>query len=74
MVERNLYLLFGGVGAVCLPEKVLGQRRAVDDGMVVAVVGTTAAAVVAVVAVPFEKTATTRTTTILPAVTPVQVG
>ena len=61
------------VGTVCYPEKVLGQRRAVNDGMAVAVVETAAAAVAAEAA-PFEKTATARTTTILPAATVVQVG
>ena len=41
--------------------------------MVVAVVGKTAAAVVAAAAAPFEKTATARTRTMLPAATAVQV-
>ena len=40
------------VGTVCQPEKVLGQKRAVSDGMVVAVVGTAAA--VAAAAAPFK--------------------
>ena len=43
------------VGTVCQPEKVLGQRRAVNDGMAVAVVGTAAAAAVAAAAAPLEK-------------------
>ena len=43
--------------------------------MAVAVVGkTAAAAVVAAAAAPFEKNATTRTATMLPAATAVQVG
>ena len=61
------------VGTVCHPEKVLGQGRAVNDGIAVAVVGAAAAAVAAAAA-PFEKTATARTTTMLPAATAVQVG
>ena len=39
------------VGTVCQPEKVLKQRKAVNDGMPVAVVGTAAA--VAAAAAPF---------------------
>ena len=35
----------------------VGQKRAVDVGMVVAVVGTMSAAVVAAAAAPFQKTA-----------------
>ena len=62
------------VGTVCQPEKVLGQRRAVNDGMTVAVVGTAAVAVVAAAAARREKNATALTTTMLPAATAVQVG
>ena len=62
------------VVTVCQPKKVLGQRKAVNDGMAVAVVETAAATAVAAAAAPFEKIATTRTTTMLPAATAVQVG
>ena len=62
------------VGTVCQPEKVLGQRRAVNDGMSVAVVETAAAAAVATAAAPFKKTTTARTTTMLLAATAVQMG
>ena len=61
------------VGTVCQPEKVLGQRRAVNDGMSVAVVETAAAAVAAAAA-PFKKNATARTMTMLLAATAVQMG
>ena len=62
------------VGTVCQPDKGLGQRRAVNGGMAVAVVGTALAVVVSAAAAPLEKTETTRTTTMLSAATAVQVG
>ena len=54
------------VGTVCQPEKVLGQRRAVNNGMVVAVVAAAAA--------PVGKTATDCIKTMLPTATAVQAG
>ena len=54
--------------------KVWAQRRAVNGGMAVAVVGTALAVVVSAAAAPLEKTETTRTTTMLSAATAVQVG
>ena len=63
-----------GTGWYCLPaRKGSGQRRAVNDGMSVAVVETAAAAIAAAAA-PFEKTAMARITTMLPAATAVQMG
>ena len=60
--------------AVCQPETVLGQRRAVVVGTVAAAVGTRAAAVVAAAAAAVKKNATARTMTMLPVATAVQVG
>ena len=63
-----------GIGCVCQPEKALGQKRAVDDGLVAAMVGTAAAAVVAAAAAPVGKTSTARMMTLLPAGTTFQAG
>ena len=60
-------------GTVCQPEKVLGHRKAVNDGMSGAVVETTAAAVAAAAA-PFIKNSTACTTTMLPTATAVPIG
>ena len=62
------------MGAVGQPEKVLRQKRAVDVGMVAAVVGTAAAAVVAAAAAPVGITVTARIMTMLPAATAGQAG